>query len=218
MLGHQLGFLPAFDDHWDSLEGFFDWLVQDNEDQQLIELQSVSDKEKWEPPPIEWKPGQSEKLEPIRFAAVNRLCLSLGYKDDFREVEPYSLRRTQAGKILFFGRRQPEDAIRAYRIDRIQSIAVLPKPFTPKSPIEFTPNGRFSAPLLRRKARVGFGPYLRSPYSGTGKKYIIQCPYCHRTFLRKTRDLQLRSHIEPNSQYKCLGSNKRGYLIETKYN
>ena len=211
MLGHQLGFLPSFDSHWEELERFFEWLEFGEEGEKAIEPEPVEVEEKWTPPPIEWKRGQSERLEPIRFAAVNRLCIMLGYKDRTREVEPYSLRTTRDGNILFFAQKQPGNQTRAYRVDRIQSLEVLPKPFKPIFPIEFTQNGRFSAPPVRRR------PKSRRTTSRFGITYIIQCPFCNKTFRRTKRDFQLRKHNQPNSTYKCSGSGRRGYLIDTRY-
>lgn len=217
MLGHQLGYLPSFNNHWDDLERFFNWLEYGEENEKGIDPEPVSEDEKWSPPPIEWQKGQSERLEPVRFAAVNRLCLSLGYNNRTREVEPYSLRRTQAGNVLFYALRQPGNRTRAYRIDRIQSIEVLPKPFDPVFPIEFTPDGRFSTPPVKRRPstrRIKSTGYRTAGFKTT---YIIQCPYCNKTFRRTTRDFKLRSHKQPNSNYKCPGSGRRGYHIDTRY-
>jgi len=217
MLGHQLGFLPSFDSHWEDLARLFNWLEFGEECEKTIEPEPVKLEEKWTPPPVEWKRGQSERLEPIRFAAVNRLSLVLGYKDTMREVEPYSLRTTRGGNILFYALKQPGNQTRAYRIDRIQSLEVLPKPFKPIFPIEFTPNGRFSAPPVKRRVSTSIRTSSRIRPYGSGIKYIIQCPYCNKTFRRTKRDFQLRKHNQPKSTYKCPGSGRRGYLIDTKY-
>lgn len=217
MLGHQLGYLPLFDNHWEDLERFFDWLELGDESEKRIDPEPVSEDEKWSPPPVEWQKGQSERLEPIRFAAVNRLCLSLGYNNRTREVEPYSLRSTQAGNILFYALRQPGNRTRAYRADRIQSIEVLPKPFSPVFPIEFTPAGRFSAPPVKRRRSTRRRKFAGFRATGFKQTYIIQCPYCNKTFRRTTRDFKLRSHKQPNTNYKCPGSGRRGYHIDTKY-
>ena len=220
MLGHQLGILPAFENHWEDLERFFDWLEGKEERALQIDPEEVQDQEKWKPPPIEWERGQSELMEPIRFAAVNRLLILLGYKGSTREVEPYSLRTTQVGSILFYALRHPQNFIRAYRIDRIQSIEVLPKPFNPQFPVEFTPDGRFSAPLQFRRRRSSTRSPRRSRKqirSGGGIIYIIQCPYCEKTFRRTTRDFNLRKHKLPNSGFECPVKGSRGYMIETRY-
>ena len=84
-------------------------------------------------------------------------------------------------------------------------------------PIEFTPNGRFSAPPVRRRVSTIIGARSTSRFYRSGIKYIIQCPYCNKTFRRTKRDLQLRKHNQPNSKIKCPGSGRRGYLIDTRY-
>lgn len=217
MLGHQLGFLPSFDSHWDDLERFFDWLEFGEEDAEPIELTPVNVEEEWKPPPIQWQRGESERMEPIRFAAVNQLCINLGYNGRTREVEPYSLRTTRDGNILFYGLRQPGNQTRAYRIDRIQSIDVIQKPFKPQHPIEFTTDGQFSAPPLRRRQSVRSSIRTRGSLSKSGITYIIQCPHCNKTFRRTKRDFNLRNHKLPSSTYPCPGSGRRGYLIDTRY-
>jgi predicted DNA-binding transcriptional regulator YafY len=100
----------------------------------------------WEPPKVTWQRGQSDLLEPIRFAAVNRLCVSLGYQNTTRKIEPYSLRQTRNGNILLYAIKAASRELRAYRVDRIQGIFVSNEPFKPVFRIEFSPEGRFIAP------------------------------------------------------------------------
>ena len=179
--------------------------------------EQVSETEKWEPPAIWWQRGESERLEPIRFAAVNRLTLLLGYKNSKREVEPYSLRTTRQGNTLFVALKKPSNETRTYRVDRIQSIEVLPKPFKPQHPIEFTPNGRFSAPFITRRRQPKIGSRRVGSRSRSGITYIIQCPYCNKTFRRITRNFKIRKHNQPNSNFECPSIGGRGYLIDTIY-
>jgi hypothetical protein len=110
----------------------------------------------------------------------------------------------------------PHKGTRAYRIDRIQSIDVLPKPFKPSFPVEFTPYGRFSAPLLRRRM-VSLGLLRRSQRHSSGTKYLIECPYCGKKFSRSTRDLSLRPHKQEGTDWSCPGQGRRGYLVDIYY-
>jgi hypothetical protein len=45
-----------------------------------------------------WRQGVP--LEPVRFAAINRLCAALTFNGTVRRIEPYSLRRTQDGYLV----------------------------------------------------------------------------------------------------------------------
>src|SRR3990172_2614682 len=142
MLGHQLGQLPSFEDFFKELDRMFAWLQGlplPAEDLLPIEADEV-----WTPPPIEWHKGREDRLEPVRFAAVNRLCIDLGYAGRHRLVEPLSLRHTAAGNVLLYGLRSENKELRAYRIDRIESISVTSANFKPSRRIEFSPEGRLS--------------------------------------------------------------------------
>jgi predicted DNA-binding transcriptional regulator YafY len=68
--------------------------------------------------------GTSAPLEVVRFAAANRLCVDLDYRDEngrrsVRTIEPYSLRRSGAGKLLLFAVKADSGESRAYRADRM---------------------------------------------------------------------------------------------------
>ncbi len=97
--------------------------------------------ETWRPPSMAQAWHIAVPLEKIRFAAANRLCVDLYYKGSHRLIEPYSLRRTQAGNILLFAVRHNTDEPRSYRVDRIQGAEVTDTPFVPKHVIELTPSG-----------------------------------------------------------------------------
>jgi len=208
MLGHQLGQLPSFDDYFGELERMFAWL--DGTPLPADDLLPIEADEAWAPPPIEWHPGQHDRLEPVRFAAVNRLCVDLGYGGDRRLIEPYSLRRTAAGNVLLYALRSDTKALRAYRIDRIQSIAVTSTNFKPSLRVEFSPEGRLSAPPTSRGR--GFlaplGPRSRrSPAAfGSGPTYVVRCTLCGKTFRRKSYDVRLKPHKHSRSHIACPGS------------
>jgi hypothetical protein len=80
-------------------------------------------------------------IEAVRFAAVNHLLVELGDQESLRIIEPYSLRRTRAGDLLLFAIRSDDRVPTAYRVDRIESVRVLERPFTPAFRIEFSASG-----------------------------------------------------------------------------
>jgi predicted DNA-binding transcriptional regulator YafY len=75
-------------------------------------------------------------LEPIRFAGANHLLVALGYQGSTRLVEPYALRRSKAGKLLVYAIKVETGEIRAYRVDRIESVRVTDTAFDPRYTIE----------------------------------------------------------------------------------
>ena len=98
MLGHQLQVLPPFEQFWEELPNIFNWLEGISTPPKLATIAVEKDKDmKWEPPPTIWRWGFNVPLESIRFAAVNHLCVQLGYNHDVRLIEPYSLWRTKDG-------------------------------------------------------------------------------------------------------------------------
>ena len=156
MLAHQLRALPDFEHFWSEVPLLFEWL--DGADI-VDELESVplgKDEEMWVPPPTFWETGTGSLLEPVRFAAVNRLLVELGYGNRSRLIEPYSLRRTRRGALLLHALRANYRGHRSYRVDRIQSVAVTTHPFTPRYAIEFPQEGAIPAPLSpsRTSSRV----------------------------------------------------------------
>ena len=200
MLGRAVGFLPPIDNYWEELQIFFAWL---NGEDYEIELLPIGKDDTWKPASLKWQRGQSELLEPIRHAAVNRLLINLGYQNKNRSVEPYSLRRTQAGNILFYAMKSKARQIRSYRLDRIQSIEVTHHPYKPVHRVEFTAEGRIPVPYTRRRRRFSS--------SLTTRKYVIECAVCSKRFYRKTYSTRINPHKQKDSQLRCFG--RYGYLV-----
>ena len=100
MLAHQLRALPAFDHFWAEVPRIFAWLNGAELADELEPWPLAEGEEFWEPPYTFWTSGQGSRLEPVRFAAVNRLLVNLGYRQQHRLIEPYSLRQTGEGNIL----------------------------------------------------------------------------------------------------------------------
>ena len=199
MLDHQLRALPDFEHFWSELPRVFAWLGGEDSPEPVP---LAEEEELWTPPPTFWT-GEGSRLEPVRFAAVNRLLVDLGYQDGNRLIEPYSLRRSQAGDILLHALRAESGEHRSYRLDRIQSARVTTEPFTPRYAIEFPESGAIPAlPSARRSA----GPYS-SPRRGRSRsreaRYVVRCPACGKRFRRKRPGTRLRRHKDPTGTWDC---------------
>jgi predicted nucleotidyltransferase component of viral defense system len=151
MLGHQLPVLPPFNDFWGELLQLFSWLEGKlaPEEPPVISL-GQNEEAGWTPPPTIWLWGHGVPFEPVRFAAANHLCVELGYHGTRRTVEPYSLRRTKDGHLLFYAVKVQTNELRSYRVDHIESINVTNQPFKPRFAIEFTSIGTITAPPTQR--------------------------------------------------------------------
>ena len=205
MLAHQLRALPDFAQFWSEVPKVFSWL---NGIEGVEELESIAvdDDVVWAPPPTFWTSGQGSRLDPVRFAAVNRLLVDLGYGGRRRLVEPYSLRRTGAGNILLHAIRADGAGHRSYSISQIQSVEVTNRPFTPRFAIEFPPDGAVPAPPSPRRRKSG----IRRSTHTNRRKYRVRCPSCRKLFRRVHRNTRLRPHKDPTGNWNCLA--RIGYL------
>jgi hypothetical protein len=161
-------------------------------------------------------------LESIRFAAVNHLCVELGYDRSVRLIEPYSLRRTKDGNLILHAIKVETGEGRSYRVDRIESVKVTKRVFKPRYEIEFSPSGTIHAPPTARKSGLSsFGSYslMGRPHRSTsrtrttnpfGMKYVFQCGMCMKKFTKSTNDSTLRAH---KSSFGMQCSGTHGYLI-----
>ncbi len=140
-LAHQLQMLPPFDSFWNELPAFFLWL--EHPEQIAPALQDI---------PVAAGVGsvvtfrrgkpQLSKLDRIRFAAVNRLCVELDYRKENGDrkiylIEPYSLRVTADDNMVLYGVKLPAAVIRSFRTDRIINATVTDRTFTPRYSIDF---------------------------------------------------------------------------------
>lgn len=206
MLAHQLRALPEFDHFWAEMPHIFAWLNGSEPVEELERLPLGDDEELWTPPPTFWMSGPGSRLEPVRFAAVNRLLVDLGYRGRHRLIEPYSLRRTSAGNVLLHAIRAIDGESRSYRIDRIQSIRVTTDPFTPRFVVEFpaagalpVPPSRSAQPLPRPSAR-----------RVNRREYVVRCSVCGKRFRRARRSTSLRPHKDRRG-WDCMG--RVGYPV-----
>ena len=227
MLAHQLPALPSFEQFWKELPEVMEWVhgaAQKAVKEAIPLVGRVTIDETWRPPSMAQAWHTAVPLEKIRFAAANRLCVNLYYKNRYRLIEPYSLRRTREGNIVLFAVRHNTDKPRSYRVDRIQGAEVTDTPFVPKHAIELTPSGPISAPALTRKSS-GFPSSRPSKKRPTvrrsttrkpslGPKHVFQCTVCGKQFTRKEYNGILKSHKNKQG-YPCPG--RTGIFVKTKY-
>lgn len=208
MLGHQLPALPPIQSFLDALPEFFEWLVGQPRPM-LATVHPLSRNTEVIRAPagaIGFGEANAPAIETIRFAAANRLCVDLEYRDEQgrrsnRVIEPYSLRRTQAGDILLMAVRADSGEARSYRLDRILSARATQRAFVPRYPVELTPTGPLSIPdkETHSSGTGGFGggfrlPRPRAQAYRTGPTYVFRCTVCGKEFQRKTYDGTLRAH------------------------
>jgi hypothetical protein len=211
MLGHQLPALPPFEDFWQELPNIYNWLDGRLVPQELpvISLAETEEAE-WKPPPTVWVWGQGIPLEPVRFAAANRLCVELGYGGSKRVIEPYSLRRTRDGHLLLYAVKAQISELRSYHVDRIESLKVTTTPFRPRYAVELSATGALMAPPTHR----GEGLYTPKATTRGGIVYVIECSYCRKQFKQSTYDTRLRPHKDQHG-FDCPG--RVGYEVDRHY-
>jgi hypothetical protein len=154
----------------------------------------------------------------------------LGYRKESGEfsnpvVEPYSLRETQDGNLIIYGVKVETEEVRAYRVDRVQSIKVTTRVFRPRYRIEFSSTGGIHAiPTERKSGSSSFAGYglAGRPHKSIGRiktanpfgmKYIFQCSMCMKKFTKSTNNPTLRAH---KNSYGMQCSGKHGYFIGNK--
>lgn len=236
MLAHQLPALPPIQSFLDALPEFFNWLAGQSEPVVLVAHPMARNTEVLRGPAGAFGDigGHRPFIETIRFAAANRLCVELDYRDeqgrrDTRLIEAYSLRRTQAGDTLLMAARVDSGAARSYRLDRILDARTTQRVFVPRYPVELTPTGPLSIPDTVRGDSRGGGlsawgrrssPVVRTRRAparwlgATGPKYVFRCSVCGKEFERGSFDATLRPH-KNRSKMDCYGT--VGIYVRTKY-
>lgn len=221
MLAHQLPALPPFEDFWDAIHEVFDWLHEIVEKVTMASVPATREETEWRPPPMATAWHMGAPLEIVRFAAANRLCVKLGYQGSFRLIEPYALRKTKDGNLILHAVKHDTGEDRSYRVDRIQSAEATKTVFKPKYEIELTASGPLNVLPVSRMSSLLNSSNIRSTAPKTGRKtfssgptYVIECPYCHKKFYRKTSDTRLNKHKDKNG-YPCGGTT--GYQVDVRY-
>ncbi len=229
MLGHQLPALPPFEQFWRELLSFFQWLhgIAEKVARPAIHVAAAGIDEAWRPPSMAYAWHTSTPLEIIRFAAVNRLCIELNYRDEQGRqrrpiIEPYSLRRTRDGNLLLYAVKHETGEARSYRVDRIQGAEVTRTSFIPRYLVELTPVGPVSAPPVTRASTHVSRPMVsrsrtgaRSRRTASSKpRYVFQCTICGKQFTRDSYNATLNPHKNKQG-YPCPG--RVGLHVTTKY-
>jgi predicted nucleotidyltransferase component of viral defense system len=236
MLAHQLPELPPFDSFWEELPAVFAWLEREPEIARppvmgpgRHQIDST-----WRAPAMagSWRAqGIGAPLEIIRFAAANHLCVELDYQDEdgrrgTRTIEPYSLRRTQAGDLLLYAVRSQDAQDRSYRVDRILGARATQQTFAPRYAVELSATGPIHAPAVVRAAPARISspfayarPARPRPASGPTRpfgqaRYVFQCTYCNKKFEHSRNDSALNPH-KTKDGYPC--PSRTGYYVTTKY-
>jgi len=216
MLAHQLPTCPPFEEFWQELPAVFDWLNTEAVAPTLPAMPSgrAAVDTTWRLPPMARAWGaEGSSLESIRFAAANRLCVQLEYTKEGGErttptIEPYSVRRTNAGDLLLFGVKADTGEARSYRLDRIQSATVTRQAFRPRYLVELTASGPLDTPPVERASTslpsLGFNRSVSTraparapaprPQRGFGLSYTFACTVCGKTFKRNSYDATLNPH------------------------
>jgi predicted nucleotidyltransferase component of viral defense system len=151
--------------------------------------------------------GSAGPLELVRFAGSNRLMITFTYHGKHRTAEPYSLRRAGTGNLLLYAWEEEDGHVKAFKVPEISRLAVTETTFVPRYLIELNAIGSTIRSATRRSATSS----RRAP---TGLTYVIQCPYCHKTFRRNKNDSALRAHKRPDGIVECPG--RVGYLVRTE--
>jgi hypothetical protein len=148
---------------------------------------------------------------------LDELCRSCG---SALSVEPYSLRRTQAGEIVLHAVRADAQQHRSYRVDRIRGASITNHSFVPRYAVELTPTGPLTAPAVA--SRASSRPARQQPASrrvrGTahagGPVYVYRCPVCNKRFERKALNATLNPHKNREGR-PCYG--QMGIYEQTKW-
>jgi predicted nucleotidyltransferase component of viral defense system len=249
MLRHQLPQLPPFESFWDELPSVFAWLEAAVAAPAPVLASLGGGAEEMLRPRFGGFSGlldNASLMERIRFAAQSRLLVRLGYTrldGQHREptIEPYSLRRSQAGHVSLYGIDVESDSIKQYRVERIRNATVLEQTFQPRFAIELGPEtfapfgarasrtrsnpigatssstrGAFgSAVAQRRSSPIGARPLRRpSRRAFGGQTYIVQCVSCGKKFTRSSYDTHLNPHKTPGG-WDC--PSRLGAIVDTRW-
>jgi hypothetical protein len=104
----------------------------------------------------------------------------------------------------------PSNDHRSYRVDRMRGATVTSQVFRPRYTVELTSTG----PLPIRPTSPRMATTSRASSSYQGPIYVFRCPYCHKTFNRRTMDSHLNPHKDRHG-YQCPG--RVGGYVRTTY-
>lgn len=237
MLAHQLPALLPVAAFWDALPEIFAWL-EGAVAQPLAAMRVGTGETLIRERVVGLHSGGRGQnfVETIRFAAANRLLVELEYRDkqgkrSTREIEAYSLRRSQAGDVSLMAVRADNGESRSYLVDNILGVRTTQTSFSPRFPIELTPSGPQSIPQttnsvsgrgfgVRNTPVIGRSSGRRATRSSGftragGPIYVFKCSACEKAFNKKTYDGALNKHKNSRTGYECYGT--FGTYVRTKY-
>jgi predicted DNA-binding transcriptional regulator YafY len=139
MLAHQLPVLPPIDEFIETLQDVFAWLGG-AEPARLGPAPALGERldPEWVASPTITRWPGGAPLEQIRFAGANHLLVELAYQGSTRLIEPYALRRSQAGNLLVYAIKFQTGEVRSYRVDKMEGVRVTNIPFVPRYAIELS--------------------------------------------------------------------------------
>lgn len=166
-------------------------------------------------------------------AGAERRLMRLTYHGVERIIEPYSLAYKQAkgkpAREYFYaydttGGQSRGPSIKAFLNTDVEALSLTDDKFEPRYEIELSKAGEdarnayfgrdFSAGRAGVTAPFGRTRIRRMPktkaFRGYEPTYKLQCPYCQKTFTRKTQSLDLNEHKSPDG-YRCGG--RRGFRV-----
>jgi predicted nucleotidyltransferase component of viral defense system len=158
-----------------------------------------------------WGTSAGPALERIRFAGANRLYVEFYYNQRHRVVEPYSLRRTQAGNVLLYAWELAAGHIKAFDLGKIASLRVGSTNFNARYAIEMgliAPVAQRLPLTSSRSGRSRRGSRRASP----GVSYVYECWVCGRRFRHRKRDSSLGRHKNKQGD-PCSG--RRGNFVQS---
>lgn len=216
-LAHQLQTLPPFASFWDELPAFFLWLEHPEQIAAAAALRAIPAAAA-AGSVVTLRPGmpQLSKLDRIRFAAVNRLCVKMAYRKENGErksylIEPYSLRITADDNVILYAVKLPSAEIRSFRTDRIIDATVTEQTFAPRYTVDFIPAGPIAS---ARPAAMPISIAPRKTTSASGPRYVFHCAVCDKQFTKSTNDATLRAHKDKQGA-PCYG--RYGVYVTTNY-
>ncbi|MCC2666315.1 MAG: hypothetical protein K0S63_231 [Gammaproteobacteria bacterium] len=156
-LKHQLPVLPPVKSFYEDLNAALSWWIEENPTE--ISLDSISDATDEKIMPRIHFPASPalqiatinkgihndiishDYLDRIRYAARNRLCVEISYKQVTRLVEPYSLRQARTGNLLLYAYELEKEnkrtgSIKAYKINEIENTQITQQVFMPRYIVE----------------------------------------------------------------------------------
>ena len=129
----------------------FDWLYGTIQEQHLDSVSQKQDETIFEPGRVGGFRTVNAILHKIQFAAGNRVCLKMEYSGKQRTIDPLSFREVRrTGNRLFYGFNREDNQVKAFSIDKIESIEVTNIPYEERQyPIEITASGKISMPPFK---------------------------------------------------------------------